>query len=157
MAITMKEAAGARSWIARPNCSLTPALRRGVIVLILAASLIISTAFLLAGAWLVLPFAGLELLVLFIALRAIDRQAADYESIHLDDDKLIVSTRQSAVSFRQGFHAGWARITLEPGDGPDPLVCIRAHGHSAQVGRLLTPEQRRQLFSDLSSRLARPH
>ena len=157
MAITMKEAAGARSWIVRPNCSLTPTLRRGLIALILAASLIISSAFLLAGAWLVFPFAGLELFLLFLALRAIDRQATDHESIHLDDDNLIVSTRQSAASFSQRFQTAWARVTLEPGDGPEPLVCIRAHGHSAHVGRLLTPSQRRQLFSDLSSRLARPH
>ncbi|MBS0355029.1 MAG: DUF2244 domain-containing protein [Proteobacteria bacterium] len=157
MAITMKEAAGARSWIARPNCSLTPTLRRGVIALILAASLIVSTGFLLAGAWLVLPFAGLELLVLFIALRAIDRQGADYESIQLDDDSLIVSTRQSSVSFRQSFHAGWARISLDAADGPDPLLYVRSHGHTARVGRLLTADERRLLFSDLSRHLARPH
>lgn len=157
MAITMKEAAGARSWIARPNCSLTPTLRRGLIALILAASFIISTAFLLAGAWLVLPFAGIELFLLFLALRAIDRQASDYESIHLDDDSLIVSTRRSAASFSRRFQTAWARVTLEPGDSREPLVCIRSHGHSTHVGRLLTPDQRRQLFSDLSSRLARPH
>lgn len=157
MAITMKEAAGARSWIARPNCSLTPTQRRGLIALILAASFVINTAFLLAGAWLVIPFAGLELFLLFLALRAIDGQAGDHESIHLDDDHLIVSTRQSAALFSHRFQTAWARVTLEPDDGREPLVCIRSHGHCAHVGRLLTLDQRRQLFSDLSSRLARPH
>lgn len=157
MAITMKEAAGARSWVARPNCSLTPILRRGVIALILVASLVISAAFLLAGAWLVLPFAGLELFLLYLALRAIDRRAFDYESIQLDDDSLIVSTRLSSASFQQRFHAAWARVTLEAADGPDPLVCIRSHGHATRVGRLLTPDERRLLFSDLSRHLARPH
>lgn len=44
MAITMKEAAGAQSWIARPNCSLTPTLHHGTIILSLAASLITSAA-----------------------------------------------------------------------------------------------------------------
>ncbi len=105
----------------------------------------------------VLPFAGIELFLLFLALRAIDRQASDYESIHLDDDSLVVSTRHSAASCSRRFQTAWARVTLEPGDSREPLVCIRSHGHSAHVGRLLTPDQRRQLFSDLSSRLARPH
>ena len=61
MAMTKTEAAGAQEWTARPNCSLTPTARRNLVCGILAISLLVSGGFLLAGAWLVLPFAGLDL------------------------------------------------------------------------------------------------
>ena len=86
MAITTRETAGAREWIARPNRSLTPAVRRGLIGLILAANTLIGLGFWLAGAWPVLPFAGLELLLLFVALRAVARRDAAFESIRLEGE-----------------------------------------------------------------------
>lgn len=88
MAITTRETAGAREWIARPEPSpLTPAVRRGLICLILAASILISLGFWLAGAWLVLLLAGLELFF-FVALRALARRDASFESIRLEGDLL---------------------------------------------------------------------
>ena len=83
MAITTIETAGAQEWIARPNRSLTPTARRGLIGLVLAASLLVSGGFALAGAWLVLPFAGLELVILLAALRAIERRDLRVEAENL--------------------------------------------------------------------------
>lgn len=155
MAITTRETAGAREWIARPNRSLTPAVRRGLIGLILAASLLISLGFWLAGAWLVLPFAGLELLILFVALRAVARRDAAFESIRLEGDRLTVIRHLPGCESHHSFHAGWARVSLEGERPSDPLVCIRSHGRSAQVGVLMTPDQRRVLATDLRQRLQR--
>ena len=42
MAITTIEAAGARSFVARPNCSITPAVRRSLIGGVLVASPLVS-------------------------------------------------------------------------------------------------------------------
>ena len=109
MAITTRETAGAREWIARPNRSLTPTVRRGLIGLILAASILISLGFWLAGAWLVLPFAGLELLLLFVALRALARRDASFESIRLEGDRLTVTRHLPGCESHHSFHAGWAR------------------------------------------------
>ena len=50
MAMTKTEAAGAQEWTARPNCSLTPTARRNLVCGILAASLLVSGGFLIAGA-----------------------------------------------------------------------------------------------------------
>lgn len=153
MAMTKTEAAGAQEWTARPNCSLTPTVRRNLVCGILAISLLVSGGFLLAGAWLVLPFAGLELAALYIALRALDRADSASETIRLEGDRLTVTTRFLGRDNQQSFSTAWARVSLEAGDAPDPLICIRSHGRSCQVGRLMTPPQRHQFFSDLSRRL----
>ncbi len=153
MAITTIETAGAQEWIARPNRSLTPTARRGLIGLVLAASLLVSGGFALAGAWLVLPFAGLELVILLAALRAIERRDRSYESIRLEGNRLTISTSLPEGRSQQSFHAGWAKISLEADDTREALLCIRSHGHSAHVGRLMTPAQRRQLATDLNHRL----
>ena len=153
MAITTRETAGAREWIARPNRSLTPSVRRGLIGFILAASVIVSLGFWLAGAWLVMPFAGLELLLLFVALRVIARNDTSFESIRLEGDRLTVTRHLPDCESHHSFHAGWAKVSLE-GDRPaDRLVCIRSHGRSAHVGALMTPDQRSTLATDLQQRL----
>ena len=153
MAMTKTEAAGAQEWTARPNCSLTPTARRNLVCGILALSLLVSGGFLLAGAWLVLPFAGLELAALYMALRALDRADSASETIRLEDGRLTITTRVPGEDRQLSFPTAWARVSLEAGDTPDPLICIRSHGRSCQVGRLMTPPQRLQFFSDLSGRL----
>ena len=62
MALTFQEAGGAREWTARPNRSLSSAARRGLIGGLVIVTLLVSAGFMLAGAWMVLPFAGLELI-----------------------------------------------------------------------------------------------
>ncbi len=153
MAITTTEAAGAHQWVARPNRSLTPTARRRLIGGVVLLSLVVSGGFALAGAWLVAPFAGLELLVLFFALRAIARHDASFESIRLEGRQLIVTRRLPDGDLTQRFHAGWARVSLDAAPGADPLLCIRAHGQGVALGRLMTPDQRRQLAADLRQRL----
>lgn len=153
MAITTQEAAGAREWIARPNCSLTPAVRRGVIGCVLAISLLVTTGFVLAGAWMVLPFSGLELAALLFALRAIRRADQSYESVRLENGQLIVSSHLPHLNLEQRFPAGWARVSLESDGDGDALLCIRAHGRSSHIGRLMTGAERQRLVAELRTHL----
>lgn len=153
MAITTTETAGAREWTARPNRSLTPTERRVFCGLILAVSLGIGAAFAFVGAPLVLPFAGLELGLLYCVLRHLARADNAFESIRLEGNRLIVTHQFPDGNTCQHFHAGWARVSLEATPPGEPMICIRAHGHHAQLGRLMTPAQRRQLAQDLNHRL----
>ena len=84
MAITSSEAEGVHVWHARPNCSLDTLGRRILIGGLVLVSLIVSGGFLLAGAWIVLPFAGLELVALFLAFHAIARRDTLSEVVRLD-------------------------------------------------------------------------
>src|SRR5262249_27406521 len=76
--------------IAKRNNSLSSAGRAVVFGSLVALSFAISLAFAFQGAWLVLPFAGAEMLVLFLAFRVIDRHAADFESIAIRGDRVLI-------------------------------------------------------------------
>ena len=63
------------SLVARRNNSLSASGRCLVFAFVFAVSIGIACAFAMLGAWLILPFAGLEMLVLFLAFREIGRHA----------------------------------------------------------------------------------
>ena len=76
------------SLVARRNNSLSSTGRLLVFAFIFVVSVGIAAAFAYFGAWLILPFAGLEMLVLYLAFRYIERHAADCELIEIDGDRL---------------------------------------------------------------------
>ena len=78
------------SRVARRNNSLTSTGRLLVFAFIFVVSIGIACAFAYLGAWLILPFAGLEMLVLYWAFWYMERHAADYERIAIDGDRVEV-------------------------------------------------------------------
>jgi uncharacterized membrane protein len=58
------------------NCSISPRALAGVFAALAAVTLLIGVGFALVGAWLVLPFAGLEVLMLVAAFVWHARQVA---------------------------------------------------------------------------------
>ena len=84
--------------------------RRGVFAFIFVVSLGIATAFAVLGAWLILPFAGLEMLVLYLAFRYVDRHAADYE-------RIAIRRGQGASGVIRGGHGAAATSSTASGRG----------------------------------------
>ena len=132
---------------------LSAAILFALACVVLAAVVPVGAGFALAGAWMVLPFAGLELALLFIVLRSLRQRAASYKSIRFDGDRLIVASSLSGRQARHAFPIAWARVSLEAEGGAEPLLCIRSHGRSVCVGQLMTLPQRRRLAAELATRL----
>ena len=59
------------------NCSMSPAGFATALALLAAVTVAIGVVFAVLGAWLVLPFAGLEVLALAVAFRMYARRAQD--------------------------------------------------------------------------------
>lgn len=66
----------------------------------LAVSMTIATGFALAGAWPIMPFAGLEMLALGLALRMCARKARRYELIAIDEDRIEIRRAAGGRSAR---------------------------------------------------------
>ena len=136
--------------VARRNNSLSSTGRLVAFALIFIVSIGIAAAFATFGAWLILPFAGLEMLVLFFAFRYMERHAADYEQIEIDGDTVKVEWT-SAGSLRRGaFNRHWAQVVAN-GDGS--RIALRSHGRELEIGRYLNDEQRLDLARALRRRL----
>ena len=108
------------------------------------------------GAWPVLPFAGLEMLVLAVALYITARRCARWEMISIDADSIHIYRSPSKYSPSVSFRRAWAKIELQPGEKSRylPRLLIRSHGRSVEVGRCLNESERKHLAHELASALS---
>jgi uncharacterized membrane protein len=138
----------------RPNCSLSPALRHFFLCFIASVSFGIALVFAWLGAWMVLPFAGLEVGLLVWAFRELACHADDYEKITISNDRLLVESREAHKFSRHEFDRHWAQVVLISDPSGARQVALRSHGKQVEVGRCLTPDAREALMKELRIRLS---
>ena len=110
----------------------------------------IATAFAVLGAWPILPFAGLEMLVLYLAFRCVDRHAADYERIAIDGDRVEVESFEAGRHRHHEFNRRWARLVVV---GNGERVALRSHGRELEIGRFVGAERRLEIARELGRRM----
>ena len=130
------------------NCSISPAGLAGVFVALAFVVMAIGAGFAAAGAWLVLPFAGLEVVLLGAAYVLYARGAADYERIVLENGRLIVEVAQARSTLRYQMEARRARVFI----GAD-RVLLRGAGNEVELGRHLDAQTRARFAAELQRRL----
>jgi uncharacterized membrane protein len=132
------------------NCSISPKALAGVFVALAALVLAIGAGFALAGAWLILPFAGLEVLLLGAAFVLYGRHAADYERIELERGRLTVEVADAERIARYELDARRARVCVEK-----ERVVLRGAKQELELGRHLDADARVELAAELEKRLIR--
>lgn len=144
-------------WVLRRNCSVTPGQLVGFYCSLCVVAAVISAGFWWQGAPFVTAFAGLELLLVGVALVAYARHAADREVLTLAGCALAVEQHVGARVERAEFNAEW--LAVEPAAGQGSLVELSARGRTVRVGRHLRPEARAAFAQELRRalrRVARP-
>jgi len=136
--------------VARRNNSLSSTGRLLVFAFLFVVSVGIACAFAALGAWLILPFTGLEMLVLYWAFRTIDRHAADCERIAIAGDKVTVELYEAGRAQSHEFNRCWAQLAVSPDGG---RLALRSHGREVEIGRHLSDEQRLALARELGRQL----
>lgn len=140
-------------WFLRRNCALTPAQLGWFYCSLCIISLAIGVAFWFAGAVLVLPFAGIELLAVGIGFLLYARHASDGERIFLCGEDLVVELENAGKLERITFRRDWVRV--EPRLGNGSLIQVSAQGRSINVGRFVLPELRLLLAKEIRMALRR--
>lgn len=130
------------------NCSMSPAGLAKVFAALAVLVLAIGAGFAAVGAWLVLPFAGLEILLLGAAFVCYARHAADYEKIELESGRLKIEVADAQRVVR--YEMDGARIAMEEG-----RLVLRGAKEELEIGRHLDAEGRRSLAAELGKRLIR--
>ena len=113
-----------------------------------ALVLAIGAGFAVAGAWLILPFAGLEVLLLGAAFVLYARHAADYERIELESGRVSVEVADGGRTLN--YRMDHARVAMEEG-----RVVLRDAKEELEVGRTLGAEARAELAAELERLLRR--
>lgn len=138
----------AACFVARRNCSISPNGLIGAFAIIAAVSLLIGVGFASQGAWLILPFAGLEIVALAIAFVCYARHAADYERISVGAGEITVEVCDGDCVRCHRFNRAWAR--LEVRDAPtETRLALRSRGQELEIGRHLAGAERRRLAQEL--------
>lgn len=136
------------SLLLKRNCSIAPGALACVFAALAVAVLGIGIGFAIAGAWLILPFAGLEVIALAAAFLLQARHATDYERIELAQGRLRVEVGEAERVARYELDARRARIEMH-----GPHIVLRGTGETLQIGRHLGEEARVRFAAELKKRL----
>jgi len=138
-----------------PHRSLTPRGVRNVILGIAAALGVVALYFTMMGAWVVLPFFGCEILLIWWAFRTNARDGRAFERVRLTRDELTIA--RVRPSGREQHHRiappHWLRVNLTPRPGGDNELRLASHGVSLKLGVFLTPQERDALATALRDAL----
>jgi uncharacterized membrane protein len=119
-------------------------------------SALFSLPFFLIGAWPIVGFLGLDVLLLFLAFRFSFRSARAYEQVVLSSIELMfarVSARGARREWR--FNPIWVRLErVEDEEYGMRQLAIASRGERVEIGAFLGPEQKEALATDLSRALA---
>lgn len=150
--IPAERAGGASAnFIVRPNRSLPVAGLLALFALLSALPLTIGIGFALAGVWMVLPFAGLEVALLGALTWMLYRHIDDCELIVVEADRVRVLRRAGTRESRHDFPRYWARVVLDHGPGPrgPSRLRIGSHGRYVDIAADINETDRRCLAREL--------
>jgi uncharacterized membrane protein len=127
-----------------PNCSLTPQGAKLFFACTCLFSLVFAMLFVVQGFWPVLPFWGLEMVALGLALKASMRRRRYTQTLLITDSKVSLVTRSRAGDTKQEFARHWAKVRLRsPRTRLYPSrLTIESRGLACEVGSFLTEEER---------------
>lgn len=142
-------------WLIKRNCSASPRQLALVFVSLAAVAFVFAAGFAALGLWLVLPFAGLELLALAAAFVCYGRHAGDFERIELRDRLLTVTKADGLQRMETRFALPWVRIEMEGGRaaGAEAHVVVVSARQRVAVGEMLVASRRTGLAHELSAAL----
>ena len=143
-------------FVIRPNSSLGWRSTVWLLLGFAALSGCIATGFALLGAWMILPFAGLEVVVLCIALYLCAQRNSRCEVIAVGRESVTVMRGRKEPEEGHEFQRAWVQIVHEqPAHHWYPSrLLIRSHGRAVEVGSCLTEEERKQLACQLEQAIA---
>jgi uncharacterized membrane protein len=129
-----------------PYRSLGP---KGFLALMLAfgaLSFVTGMVFLAMGAWPVLGFFGLDVLLIYVAFRLNYRSGRRYETLELTPDQFVL-TRIHPSGRRERFDCNpyWARVSLREWPDGRTALSVVSRGTELKFGTFLTDDERRDL------------
>lgn len=104
-----------------------------------------------AGFWMVLPFAGLEFLVVFYCLSKAYKRLGYTEVISKLGDKLLVESGYDNPVMTSELPSHWTKVQFD--DPPSAFemgrLSLQCSGQSLEIGQALNKEEKRMLYREI--------
>ncbi|MEJ2059445.1 MAG: DUF2244 domain-containing protein [Gammaproteobacteria bacterium] len=116
-------------------------------------SVLVSGALAGLGFWPVIPFAGLNMMGLGLALYFCHRRAEHKEVIRVDGDVIRVEAGHGCIEHRCCFERAWTRVVLLAPElrGYPTRLLLRSRGWEVEVGSCLNDDERKKLAGRLET------
>jgi uncharacterized membrane protein len=139
--------------VLRPHRCLSPAGFWAIMGIVAAFSFIGGIVFWLAGAWPVIGFLGIDVILVYIAFKASYAGGRAYERVRLSPDALTVE-RVDPWGRRKDFalQPHWLRVDL---DADQSRLSLNSHGRSLTIAAFLPPGERAEVAAAIRAALAR--
>ena len=153
-----------RRVVIRPNRSLSWRQSMMFLAAIAVPLLLISGVLAMRGFWLVLPFAGLELAILFGCFYLVSHASRRCEVVSIGETVVTVEkgrergrhTDRGGPDERTEFARGWVRVELskEAGHWYPRRLWIGASGRRVEIGEFLVDDEKADLAAELQRLLS---
>ena len=102
-------------------------------------SVLVSALFVYKGLYLVLPFSGLEVALLSLALYLVYKHYSICQIIYFTQDSVIIESGIDHATERIEYQRFWSRFYIDH-KGPQhiPILKIRSHDHVTEIGGFLS-------------------
>ena len=141
----------------RPRRGLsTPAAKKCLLALLLWVG-IPAVGFAIAGAWPVLGFLGLEVILLIGAITVYFRRAQTTDIIEVHEHALTLRRidARGKLAAETTIPPHWAQVSVEEPVGGQGHILIQSHGTAYRLGHYLAPDERTALAGRLRDALGR--
>ena len=139
-----------------PNRSLPNAGFLAVMTVVITVNVTFGMAFFLLGAWPVLGFCGLDILLVWIAFRLSYRQGRLHERVRLSEADLLVSrVLPSGHESRWRLQPYWTRVLIDRPVRHESEVRLQSKGGTLILGSFLSPNERADFAEALGAALAK--
>ena len=148
--------AAALDLVLYPHRSLHPAGFWLLMALVAGVSFGAGLAFFLAGAWPVVGFFGLDVVLFYVAFRFSYRSGRVVETIRMRNTDLIVRRTSASGTVRAwSFQPYWLRVELDESARANGQLALCSHGRRLVIGSFLAPGERHEVAQTLRAALAR--
>lgn len=142
------ELVGSYTFIIRPNRSLTDQQAVSLVLAIGIISMTIAGAFAYLGAWMVLPFSGLEWVLLAYCVHLHIKSSKQMEKVEISDNLVRVEKLEgNNKKFESVYNRAWVKVFLNKPlkSGWPSRLCLGQHGKQTEIGYFLIEREKEQL------------
>lgn len=139
--------------VIRPDLSGTWRQAMYGVAFMAALPLIIALGFASVGLWLVLPFAGIEVLVLFLGSWWVRKRCCVQEVLYFEEHQITLERGVDGPKFRWSRARVWVQVHYQQAvyRGHPNRLWLGYQRERFEIGRYLTNEERDAVFAELAN------
>ncbi len=142
--------------ILSPNRSLPNSGFVAVMAIVITANIVFGILFFSIGAWPVIGFCGLDVLLVWLAFKLSYRQGRLRERVTIRDGEMRVSrVLPSGHESRWRLQTAWSRVVIDNPKQHEARVRVVSKGRSLVLGAFLSPDERMAFGASLAAAVAR--